>query len=196
MDGVGTALTTSHDVAIGLQSFLGANYAAYQLPTVREVYPTYQTKKFSPDYISTAVTKNIVEEIFPYKSAGRPLIEQMVEKGKRLYLLHAFLPHLPDSVKLGYTPNQISECNKNEAFIYTFFVQNNLLFEREASIIVPFITDGPKTQELSETAPGNIGSFVGFKIVTKWMKKNSKRTLNELMKTPATIIFNEANYKP
>ena len=196
LDGVGTALTSTHDVAIGLQSFLGANYPIYNSAYVQEIYPSYITRKFAPSYITLNVVKNIVDEMYPYTHSGRPLIEQMVEKGKRLYLQDAFLPNIPDTVKMGYTANQLSECNNNEAYIFSFFVQNNLLFQREPSIIMPFITDGPKTQELSQTAPGNIGSFVGFKIVQNWMKKNKNKTLEQLMITPATTIFNEANYKP
>lgn len=196
IDGVGTALTSSHDIAIGLQSFLGANYPLYQTAYVQEIYPSYITKRFEPNYLTLNVVKNVVEDMFPYTSNGRPLIEQMVEKGKRLYVLNALLPNTADSVKIGYTSNQLSECNNNEAYIFSYFVQNNLLFQTEPSIIMPYITDGPKTQELSQTAPGNIGSFVGLKIVQQWMKKNKDKTLDQLMKTPATTIFNEANYKP
>jgi hypothetical protein len=196
IDGVGTALTSNHDIAIGLQSFLGANYPLYQTAYVQEIYPSYIAKRFEPNYLAVNVVKNIVEDLFPYTSNGRPLIEQMVEKGKRLYLINAFMPNVADSLKIGYTANQLSECNNNEAFIFSYFVQNNLLFQTEPSIIMPYITDGPKTQELSQTAPGNIGSFVGLKIVQNWMKKNKGKTLEQLMKTPATAIFNEANYKP
>lgn len=196
IDGVGTALTSTHDIAIGLQSFLGKDYPMYNSAFVQEVYPKYVTRRFESNYIALNVVKNIVDEMFPYTHTGRPLIEQMVEKGKRLYLQDALLPNVADTVKMGYTANQLSECNNNEAFIFSYFVQNNLLFQREPSIIMPFINDGPNTQELSLTAPGNIGSFVGLKIVQKWMEKNKEKSLDQLMKTAATTIFNEANYKP
>ena len=35
----------------------------------------------------------IVDDLFPDQSNGKPLIEQMVEKGKQWYLLDKFLPH-------------------------------------------------------------------------------------------------------
>ena len=43
--------------------------------------------------------KSVADDIYPDKSVGRPLIEQMIEKGKHWFLLDKFLPDAPDSVK-------------------------------------------------------------------------------------------------
>ncbi|MGZ3009879.1 hypothetical protein AAER19_04910, partial [Pseudomonas aeruginosa] len=72
--------------------------------------------------------KNIIEDIYPDKSLGRPLIERMIESGKRLYLLDAFMPDVADTLKNGYTQTQYEDCLNNEKNIWTFFVQNNLLY--------------------------------------------------------------------
>ena len=58
-----------------------------------------------------------------------------------------------------------------------------------------YVTDGPKTELLGEASPGFIGQFVGWQIVKKWMH-DLKRTLPQLLKTPAKQIFEEAKYKP
>ena len=63
-------------------------------------------------------------------------------------------------------------------------------------MVSPYVTDGPKTQELSETAPGNIGQFTGWQIIKAYMKSNKKLTIQELMETPAMNIFNEVSYNP
>ena len=36
--------------------------------------------------------KAVVQDIFPDQSGGKPLIEQMMEKGKQWWLLDKFLP--------------------------------------------------------------------------------------------------------
>ena len=196
IDGVGTAITSDHNFAVGLQGYLGKDYPAYQLGYIAQIYPSYKTRKFEEQYIATNCVKNIIEELYPNKSNGRPLAERMIEEGKRMYVLDALLPYTSDTVKTGYTQNQLELCFKNEKNIWAFFVSGNLLFEREPSLVSPYVTDGPKTQELSEAAPGNIGQFCGWQIVKKWMKENPKISLQQLMETPNITIFNEVGYAP
>ena len=76
------------------------------------------------------------------------------------------------------------------------FVQNNLLQTIDNNVIKNYIGDGPKTQELGEASPGNIGSFAGWQIIKKYMQKNPKTGLKELMAIDAETIFAEAKYKP
>ena len=194
IDGVGTAITSDHSFAVGLQGYLGKTYPAYQLGYITQTYPSYKTRRFEEQYIATNCVKNIIEELFPNKSNGRPLAERMIEEGKRMYLLDALLPYTTDSVKTGYTQNQLELCIKNEKNIWAFFVSGNLLFEREPSLISPYVTDGPKTQELSEAAPGNIGQFTGWQIVKSWMKEHPKTSMQQLMQTDAMSIFNDVGY--
>ncbi len=196
VDGVGVALTSNNGLAIGLQGFMGKDYFAYQNGYIAQTYPAYKTRRFEPEYIAANCIKSIIDEMYIDESKGRPLIERMIETGRRLYVLDALLPNTEDSVKTGYTAEQLKSCYKNEDVIWSYFVQKNLLFEREPSLVSPFVTDGPKTQEISEVAPGNIGQFTGWQIVKKWMSKNSKATLQQLMTTPLMTIFNEANYAP
>ena len=194
-DGTANALTSS-GMAVGLQSYLGKDYPAYQSVYISQVYPAYKSRTFEAPYIAVNCVKNIIDDIYPDKTVGRPLIERMIETGKRLYLLDAFMPYTADTLKTGYTKNQYEDCLSNEKNIWAFFVQNNLLYETEPSQISIYVTEGPGTPELSNTAPGFIGQFVGFQIVKEWMKKNSSKNLQDLLKTPAQQIFNEAKYKP
>ncbi len=196
IDGVGSAITSDHNFAVGLQGYLGKNYPAYQLGYITQTYPSYKTRKFEEKYIATNCVKNIIEELFPNKSSGRPLAERIIEEGKRMYLLDVLLPYSADSVKSGYTKTQLELCFKNEKNIWAFFVGGNLFFESEPSLVSPYVTDGPKTQELSEAAPGNIGQFTGWQIVKKWMKENPKKSVLQLMQTDAMTIFNEVGYNP
>jgi uncharacterized protein YjaZ len=57
------------------------------------------------------------------------------------------------------------------------------------------MNDAPSTTALGASSPGFIGQFVGWQIVKKWMKQKDRK-LEELLKTPAKQIFEEAKYKP
>ena len=69
-------------------------------------------------------------DIYPEKNGSGPLIYQMIDAGKRLYLLDHFLPQSADSLKTGYTQQQLDGCYNNEADIWNYFVQNS--FQRFA----------------------------------------------------------------
>ncbi len=195
LEGTANALTQS-GIAIGLQAYLGKNFAAYQTQYISEIYPSYKSRRFEPEYIVVNCVKNIIDDMYPPKTVGKPLIEQMIEAGKRLYVIDAILPYAQDSLKTGYTEEQLKGCFKNERAVWTFFVENNLLFETEATLITPYINDGPNTPELGSNSPGFIGQFVGWQIVKEWMMNNKQKSLDELMNTDAKQIYNEAHYKP
>jgi hypothetical protein len=187
----------THDaLGIGLQLHMGKNFSVYRTEMGQQLYPAYISRRFEPQYIPVNCIKNVIDDLFPDKSGDRPLIEQMIEKGKRMYVLDKLLPYTEDSLKIGYTQKQLEGCYENEALIWNFFLANNLLYSIDPSINKNYVQDGPKTDELGEASPGYIGLFVGWQIVKKYMAGKSKLSLPELMKTTAKKIFEESKYKP
>lgn len=181
---------------VGLQYHLGKDNPLYKTDMVSQVYPEYISRRFEPGYISINCMKNVVDDIYPVKENDKPLIDQMIEKGKRLYILKKLLPAKEDYKLIGYTDAQLKDCFKNEARVWDLFVKNNYLQTTDKNIIKNYIEEGPKTQELAEDAPGNIGSFVGWQIVNKYMQKNPATTLQQLISLSEETIFQEAKYKP
>lgn len=191
----GNILTTDA-IAIGLQLYMGENYPLYQSEAGQQLYPLYISKRFASPYIAAGCIKNIISDMYPDNSAGRPMVEQMIDAGKRLYVLDRMLPKTADTIKTGYTKAQLKGSYSNEAFIWSFFLQNDLLFSNDPAITKDYMTDGPKTAVIGEASPGFIGQFVGWQIVKKWMANNDKISLEELMSMNPKKIFEEAKYKP
>lgn len=195
VEGYANVLTQS-GLAVGLQLYLGKNFSVYSSEFITEVYPDYQQRRFEPAYIPVNCMKNIVSDIFPEKNGSDPLVYQMIDAGKRLYLLDHFLPQLADSLKTGYTQQQLSGCYDNEADIWNYFVQNNLLFITDPIQVRDYMQDGPNTEVFGKASPGFIGQFIGWQIVKKWMSEHDKTTLPQLLTTPEKQIYDEAKYKP
>lgn len=195
LEAYSNVLTTS-GIAVGLQLYLGKNFPAYSNDYVADLYPDYRVRRFEPGYIAVDCMKNIVLDIYPADASNQPLIFQMIEAGKRLYALDAFMPETADSLKTGYTQEQLDGCYADEARIWNFFLENNLLYITDQGQIKDYMNDGPKTITMGEKSPGFIGQFVGWQIVKKWMGQDAKRTLPLLLQTPAKQIFEEAKYKP
>ncbi|MEO5942659.1 MAG: hypothetical protein ABIP30_00435 [Ferruginibacter sp.] len=195
LDGYGDILDEDAFI-VGLHQHLGKNYSAYKTVWVMETYPDYMSKRFEPEYISINCMRNIVTDIYPEKMEDKTLVVQMVEKGKRLYMLSKLLPYTAENKLISYTDEQLKGCYSHEAAIWDLFVQNNFLQTIDYNITKNYIGEGPKTQELGDASPGNVGSFSGWQIVKKYMDKNPSVPLKQLMETDAEKIFAEAKYKP
>lgn len=183
-------------VMVGLHLHLGHSFSMYQSELVQQTYPDYISKRFEPGYIVVNSLKNILLDLYPEKFEDKTLVQQMVEKGKRLYLLQKVLPKTEAYKLIGYTPEQLKQSYEHEKNIWDLFVQNNLLQTIDENVIKNYIGESPKTQELGDASPGNIGTFAGWQIVKKFMAQNKNLTLQQLMATDADTLFQEAKYKP
>ena len=160
------------------------------------LFPAYISRKFSPEYIPVNALKNIVDDLYPENTTGKSLVEKMVEKGKRLYLLDKFLPHTADTLKIGYTEKQLKGSYDNEGLIWNFILTNSLAYNTDPSIIKGYIGEAPNTAELGEGSPGYIGLFIGRQIVRKYMEKYPETTLADLMKLEPKKLFELSKYRP
>ncbi len=185
-------------LGISLQFYLGKKFSVYKDPFfITNVAPEFRSRRFSKEYIIADAMQLVVSDLFPYKSGNRPLIEQMIEKGKLWYLLDKFLPEVPDSIKTGYTKKQLDWCNENEGLIWSYLVKNEDLNSLNPAIIQTYIGEGPFTQGFSqELSPGNLGQWIGWQILKKFAGKNPGITPDDVMKTDAKKILDEAKYKP
>ena len=193
-DAPGAAIT-KYTLAIGLQLYAGRNFSFYQSAQGQELFPLYISRRFEPEYIVPNCIKAVLEDIYADQSAGKPLIEEMIEKGKNWYALDLLLPATADSLKTGYTTKQLGWCAANEGQIWNYFLQNDL-YTIDPELIKSYIGDGPYTQGMPEASPGNIGQWVGWQIVRKYMDGHADLTIPALLKTPAKQIFEGAKYKP
>jgi uncharacterized protein YjaZ len=101
-----------------------------------------------------------------------------------------------DTLITGYTAAQLRACYAGEQGIWSFFIQNDLLFSKEIQQVRDYLGESPGTPVLGDWAPGNLGQFCGWQIVKKWMQKNRGTSIVQMMQTPASKIFQEAKYKP
>jgi hypothetical protein len=193
-DAPGVALTR-YTLAIGLQLYAGRYFPFYLSSQGQELFPVYISRRFEPEYVVPNCMKALAEDIFPDQSQGKPLIEQMVEKGKSWWLIDQLLPDMEDSLKTGFTEKQLKWCRANEGQIWNYFLDQNL-YSLEPDLIKNYIGDAPYTQGMPEASPGNIGQWVGWRIVQKYVSIHPDISPEELMKTPARSIFDEVKYKP
>jgi gliding motility-associated lipoprotein GldB len=186
-------------IGIGLDMFLGENGSRFY-PALKQSIPSYIARRFNPDNISPRVVEAFIrEDMFPDQDSDRNLISKMIYNGKILYLMDAVMPGTNDSLKIGYTREQLDWCSENEAGIWAYLLQNELLFESDYMKIQRYLAEAPFTPgigENSSSAP-KLGIWTGWQIVRKYMDKNPEISLQQLMlEKDYQKILTNSKYKP
>lgn len=190
-------IITDHYIAVGLHQAAGRDFPGYQVPQVIDIYPTFISRRFDPAYVPANCIKAVVADLFPDRSSGKPMVEQMIEKGKQWWLLDKFMPQTSDSLKTGYTQQQLNWCKQNEGLIWSWIYKNEDINTTNQTVIQNYVGENPYTQNFSpELSPGNIGQWIGRQIVRKFVENNPGLSPEQVMKTDARKILDEAKYKP
>lgn len=178
---------------IALDLYLGKDYIPYRQIRL----PAYKIKRMEEEYILNDCMKEIAEVNFLQQEPERTFLDEIIKKGKVLYFLDALTHQTPDTVKIGFTSNQLQWCRDSEANIWKFLINNNILFSADYQVIKKFTLDGPFSASFSKESPARIGNWLGWQIVRAYMNKNKDVTLNELMlETDAQKILTKSKYKP
>lgn len=186
-------------LGIGLDMFLGKDSKFYR--AIVQSVPLYLSRRFAPEYIVPRVAETYAhEELFAEPDDNRTLLSKMIFQGKVLYFLDQVLPeNSSDSIKIGYTQQQLDWVQNFEGDIWAYFLENNYLYETDYQKIQVFLSEGPFTPGLGEnrdSAP-KLGVWMGWQIVKKYMKAHPDVTLQQLMAdNDAQKILNQSKYKP
>lgn len=185
-------------LGISLQFYLGKDFSLYKEEYfITNVAPEYRSRRFDKKYIVADAMKLIADDIFPEKSKGKGLIDQMIEKGKQWWLLDKFMPSAHDSLKTGYSGVQLEWCKKNEGLIWNNIITNEKnINTTDPASLQTYLGEAPFTQSMPGISPGNIGQWVGWQILKKFVEKNSSLSIEEVMNTEPQKILEEAKYKP
>jgi gliding motility-associated lipoprotein GldB len=187
-------ITADSILGIGLDMYLGKNnadiYASINIPG-------YMFRRFTKNYIVNDCIKGWFQSEYDPDSVKSELLSQMIYQGKLLYYTDALAPEMPDTIKTGYTKEQLEWCVKNESNIWAFFIEQKLLYSTVVQQYVKYINDGPTTNGLPKESPAKIGAWIGWQIVKTYMDNNPDFTLEQLLEEKdAQKILNNSNYKP
>lgn len=123
------------------------------------------------------------------------MLDFMISEGKVLYFLDQVLPRTEDFIKIRYTAEQMEWMKKNESQVWTYFIKNDLLYEKDFTRFHNFVDEAPKTNAFNNSAPRTT-DYIGWQIVKNYMK-TSGCSMKELFdNNNAQQILQESGYKP
>lgn len=183
----------NNNLLIALDLYLGEDYPSYkQLGLAFYVF-----KKFSREFIVRDCVHEIADSYLDYRNVKSALLDLMITEGKLLWFVHALMPDLDEKTLFSYSSEQLDWANKNEAMIWAFMIENELLYSTDPVAKQKFIIDAPFTSFFGNESPARLGSFIGYKIVDKLMQSNKKITLPELMNNyDSQKILKQSGFKP
>jgi hypothetical protein len=179
-------------IGIGADMYLGSDYEYYN----RVVYE-YQKQTMRKECIPVDVISAYLFRTIPYTSTKSRLLDQMIYRGKVMYLTAQIFDELPGYEVMGWTKEQWDWCVRNERDIWHLVMDKRDLFKTESLVLTSYLNDGPFTSEVSQDAPGRLGIWLGWRIVESYMEHNETVSLQDLMSEPdAQKILEESFYKP
>ncbi len=150
----------------------------------------------APDYIRTYLREITFRDV-PLQSQNpeATLLDCMVEEGKYTYAVAALLPKSSLAAIQRYTPEQQRWVESNEYNIWTYIIQNELLYNKDRTKYLSLIAEGPTTRGITDS-PSRLGNHIGYRIVQSYMEANPI-SLDSLFKIDdAELILKQSKYKP
>lgn len=185
-------VTYDNNIAIGLENFLGKESKFYKYLADPEYIRFQKQKKF--------IVSNVMEvwfnEHFQQFLRGRDLLSQIIYKGKAMYFIDKMLHNIPIQDKFRFTSNQMNWVIENEASIWEYLIQEDLLFSTKLDEFRTFINYAPFAKGMPDQAPGRVAYYIGYRMVSNYMDNNNIG-LKELMSlTDSREFLHKSRYKP
>lgn len=179
-------------ISLSIDNYLGEDYPLYQNAVYGYLRYNMRREKVVPDIVTIWLARN-----FPFSPQSGQLLDEMLYRGKIMYLLATFLPDESEANLMGYTPEQWQWCCKQEKDLWMSIVERKHLFSTEGILITKYLNDAPFTSYFSQESPGRCGVFIGWRIIESYMKNNPKVSLQELMNnTDYKTILEQSVYNP
>lgn len=187
---------TDSTLAIGLDKYLGSDCMYYsQLQIYKYQMARMNSFNIIPDCMYAWATSE-----WDLKEMGYPtdnVLTEMIHEGKLLYFVRSMLPEYDENLLFGFTPDQMKFCQKNESQMWSYLVEQNLLFSTEQLTRRKLTGEAPFTSYFSKESPGRAAVWTGYRIIESFKKNNKNVSLREIMEIKnVQEILERSRYNP
>lgn len=179
-------------VMMHLDWYLGENNQFYS----GNGLPVYLRSQFKKEYLPIHCFRNaIVWEQLPNREPIT-LLDNMIDQGKVYYFTEMLFPARPLKDIFGYTDAQMQWAELHHGQVWDYLKEKEWLFSKDAQVAQHMTGVAPFTSPFKDS-PGQMGSFIGWKIVASYMENHPETSFSELMKmTDSNELLNKSGYKP
>ena len=185
-------VVTDDILSLSADKYLGSDY-----PTYQNFFQDYQRQLMSserivPDYLLGFMMANL-----PFFGDEDVLLDRMLYEGKLRYIISQLLPKRQIWEYVAYNKEQYEWCNQHQSLFWNLILENNHLFNPDYLTTIQYLKEAPHTAFLPEQSPGKVGVWLGFQIISAYMKQKPKTKWMELMEnTDYREILKQSKFKP
>ena len=187
-------LLVDSSIFVSADMFLGSGQEYYAS------FPQYIRYEFDQRFLPSKLFEEIGGHLMHWSLDDASLLNFMIAEGKKLYFAEACLYPEPDSLIIRYPSDKIEWCKQNEANMWTFFLEEDILFDTDPRNKDRFISPAPFSKffkPIDQDSPGRVGAWIGWQIVSSYMNAHPEVSVEELMNnSDHRRIFKESKYKP
>ncbi len=178
-------------LSLSIDDYLGADYILYQ----NLVY-SYQLIEMTPEKAPSDYMMGWLMSEFPFNSNSEVLLDNMLYRGKIMFLLETFMPEEKEETLIAYTPEQLKWCYNNKKGMWAYMAEEKHIFSSDRMNTSKYISESPTTVYF-QGSPGRTGIWTGWQIIRSYMKNNKEIGLRELMQdTDYKKILEKSGYRP
>lgn len=191
--------TTDRHLCFGMEFYLGQNYQLYK--AVDGLYD-YMIYNYRPEMIPVDGVRGWLKSEYPREemivSDNMSLLDAMIYEGIITFAVSVACEDSKMADIFGYTDDQYEWCEANEKKMWDYLAENKQLFSTERLTISKYIDPAPNTAFFPSDSPGRSGWYVGYKIVSSYMKNNPKASLSALFndKISSKTLLQMSRYNP
>lgn len=161
---------------IALNHYLGPLNEAYT------GMPDYIRRLKTRDMIPVDMAEALVATAYPYRPIGdKTVLSYLLYNGALAVAKQAMVPDAPLCSVLGFTPQQLNDIQQHERLMWQRLVIENRLYSTDAALIHDLFSLQPSTTTISPDCPGRAVRYIGYRIVTDYLKNNPSATLKQIL---------------
>jgi len=185
-------VVTDDILSLSADKYLGSDYPLYQ-----NYFYDYQRQLMSPDRIVPDYLLGFMMANLPFTGDEDVLLDRMLYEGKLRYFLSQLLPSRQEWEYIGYDKEQYEWCTQHQSLIWKTILENHHLFTADYMTTNLYLKDAPNTAALPAESPGRVGIWLGYQIISTFMRQKPNTGWQELMAlTDYQSLLKQSKYKP
>ena len=177
-------------ISCSIDKYLGSDYPLY-----KEFLYDYQYKSMVPERIAKDCFNVWLKSEYPFNGKDNELLDRMIYEGKIIYIITQTGNDYKYQNITSLTDDEYKWCLEYESALWTTIIERKHLYTPDAATTSKYFQPSPSVF-ISENAPGFLGSFIGYRIIERYMKQ-TKSTCEELINNKdAQDILRKSKYKP
>jgi hypothetical protein len=187
-----SVVVTESSLGFSTDKYMGADYPIY-----KKYYYPYQRKTMSEEFIVPDCLFYFLfsESSLSSNGAHNTFMDFMLYYAKLYYIISKVTDRSIEDL-LAYSKKEVHWCKENEKKLWKDIISHNYLQSTDPYIIRTYCKNSPFTSFYGEESPSRLGMWMGYQIVTKYVKKHNVSLALLFEQQDYRAILAGAQYKP